>query len=198
MHVPIYSPFRADRIVEYAARQANILRNAESQFLITFRQAEVLGRLLEPQISTLRGVLNAQKLAAPPTTTQQPTSNEWRPVETVPHQAHAEDIAFLQYTSGSTGDPKGVILPHANLLANIRSIIAGIEVQPPDVAVSWLPLYHDMGLIGAWLVPLFSGNPTVLMSPLAFLSNAAIVDNPFITFRRARTWRALCLYFVQW
>jgi 1-acyl-sn-glycerol-3-phosphate acyltransferase len=167
--VPIYPPFRADRIAEYAARQANILRNAECRFLISFRQAEGLARLLKPRVPTLREVLNAQRLASVPSSPE-PTSTEWRPVENLSHRARGEEIAFLQYTSGSTGDPKGVVLTHANLLANIRSIVAGIELQPEDVAVSWLPLYHDMGLIGAWFVPLFSGNPVVVMSPLAFLS----------------------------
>ena len=167
--VPIYPPLRADRIGEYATRQANILRNAESQFLFTVRQAEGLARLLQPRVPTLKDVLNAQRFAseAAPET---PRSNEWRPVEYFSHQAKGDDIAFLQYTSGSTGDPKGVTLTHANLLANIRSIVEGLGVSPSDVAVSWLPLYHDMGLIGAWFTPLFSGNPVVIISPLAFLS----------------------------
>src|SRR5256886_13562853 len=59
------------------------------------------------------------------------------------------DIALLQYTSGSTGDPKGVILTHANLLANMRAIGEAVQITPDDVGISWLPLYHAMGLIGA-------------------------------------------------
>jgi fatty-acyl-CoA synthase len=170
--VPLYPPFRADRIAEYATRQASILRNAESRFLITSRQAESLARLLQPRVPTLREVLNAERLVNPPIK-QGPDSKPWRPVTNLAYSVRGEEIAFLQYTSGSTGDPKGVTLTHGNLLANIRSIVAGLEVRPDDVVVSWLPLYHDMGLIGAWLAPLFFGVPVVVMSPLAFLARPA-------------------------
>src|SRR6204780_703710 len=82
--VPIYPPFRADRIAEYATRQANILRNAETQFLITWRQAENLAKLLKPRVPSLREVLNAQKLStANPAAAANgaPAPTQWRPVE---------------------------------------------------------------------------------------------------------------------
>jgi len=88
-----------------------------------------------------------------------------------PMPANPGDIAFLQYTSGSTGNPKGVVLTHANLVANIRGMGEAVQAGANDVFVSWLPLYHDMGLIGAWFAALYLGFPTVLMSPLAFLSH---------------------------
>jgi amino acid adenylation domain-containing protein/non-ribosomal peptide synthase protein (TIGR01720 family) len=82
-----------------------------------------------------------------------------------------DHIAFLQYTSGSTALPKGVEVSHGNLVANELLIRHGfgIDLNPDDVIVSWLPLYHDMGLIGGLLQPIFSGVPCVLMSPAYFL-----------------------------
>jgi len=85
------------------------------------------------------------------------------------HSIDPSDIAFLQYTSGSTGTPKGVMVSQGNLLANEIAIKAALGVGPDDVFVSWLPLYHDMGLIGSLLQPIFSGIPLVLMSPRYFL-----------------------------
>ena len=80
-----------------------------------------------------------------------------------------EDVAFLQYTSGSTSLPKGVVVRHSNLLANEAMIQAGFANGPDSVMVGWLPLYHDMGLIGNVLQPLYLGATCVLMSPLSFL-----------------------------
>jgi len=159
--VPIYPPVRADRIEEYAARQAAILRSAEVSTIVTFGRAEKVARLLEPQVPSLRRVATAAQIAALGTRPGQLSGAR---------RVTGSDIAFLQYTSGSTGDPKGVTLTHANLLANLRAIVAGVDMNPTDRAVSWLPLYHDMGLIGAWMGPMYAGAPLSLMSPLAFLS----------------------------
>ena len=80
-----------------------------------------------------------------------------------------EDVAFLQYTSGSTAAPKGVMVTHANLLHNERMIGQAFAMDESSVVVGWLPLYHDMGLIGNVLQPLAAGGSCVLMSPVAFL-----------------------------
>ena len=159
--VPIYPPVRADRIEEYATRQAGILRSAEVSTIVTFGRAEKVARLLEHRVPSLRRVTTAAQIGD--------LGNRPGQLSGARHVS-GSDIAFLQYTSGSTGDPKGVTLTHANLLANLRAILAVVQMNPADRAVSWLPLYHDMGLIGAWMGPMYAGAPLSLMSPLAFLS----------------------------
>lgn len=81
------------------------------------------------------------------------------------------DVAIVQYTSGSTGQPKGVVLTHDNLVANIRAITDAFELDVTSRTVSWLPPYHDMGLIGCILTPVHVGFPVRLMSPLDFLKS---------------------------
>lgn len=96
----------------------------------------------------------------------------------VPFDAEPSDVAFLQYTSGSTGHPKGVMVSHANLIANFQQIIwtfahsSDLEKIAPDYKmVIWLPPFHDMGLIGGVLTPVYAGIDVTLMSPLTFLKN---------------------------
>lgn len=154
--VPIYPPARPAQIEEHVRRHIGILTNAGAAILVTVPEAMPVARLLEAGVPGLRRVVTVAGL-----TGGGPAA---------PVAVRADDIAFIQYTSGSTGNPKGVVLTHANLLANIRAIGQAIQVTPADVFVSWLPLYHDMGLISAWLVSLYFGNPLVVMSPLAFLA----------------------------
>ena len=155
--VPIYPPARASQLEDHVLRHGGILDNARAVMLVTVPEAMVVARLLQARVPGLRHVVTPQQLAEHGGT---PT----------PVTVRGDDIAFIQYTSGSTGQPKGVALTHANLLANIRGMAQAIEATPSDVFVSWLPLYHDMGLIGAWLAPLYVGFPLVVMSPLAFLA----------------------------
>jgi 1-acyl-sn-glycerol-3-phosphate acyltransferase len=155
--VPIYPPFRPDQIEEYARRQIGILRNAGARLVVTFPAAERVAALLRPELPALRGVTTVDRLIA---------GNAPPPA---PRLA-ASDLALIQYTSGSTGEPKGVALTHANLIANITGIGRALDIAPGDVGASWLPLYHDMGLIGTWLTALWFGLPLAVFSPLAFLA----------------------------
>ena len=155
--VPVYPPFRLDRLEEHAARQGGILADAGSPVLVTFDRARPLAALLRARAPRLAHVVTASDLASRGTPVSAP-------------DGAGPDTALLQYTSGSTGSPKGVELTHDNLLANIRAIAAGVDLRPTDVGASWLPLYHDMGLIGTWLFCLHLGVPLSLQSPLAFLA----------------------------
>ncbi len=161
--VPIYPPVRADRIAEYAERQSAILQNADARVLVTFREAERVAKLLRPRVPSLRHIATAANLLA-----ENVAAGALAPK--LPSTADSADLALLQYTSGSTGNPKGVQLTHANLLANVRAIGEGLDIRPDDVGISWLPLYHDMGLIGAWLMPLYFGLTVYVMSPVSFLT----------------------------
>ena len=168
--VPIYPPYRADRIEEYAQRQAAILNNARVCLLLTFRRAEAVAKLLKPRVKSLLGVVDARKLLEAAEKEPPPAPGALPAFLSGSRMRKGSDIALLQYTSGSTGNPKGVVLTHANLLANMRALAEAVRMGPGDVAVSWLPLYHDMGLIGAWLTLFLHGLPVVVMSPLAFLT----------------------------
>ncbi len=155
--VPIYPPYRADRISEYAIRESAILRDAQVRILITFHGAEIISKLLRTFAPDLMAVTTVERLL---TQKHKPPKLSF----------NADDPALIQYTSGSTSDPKGVLLTHRNLLANIRAYGQSIQIQPDDSCVSWLPLYHDMGLIGAWLGSFYYSALVTIMSPLTFLA----------------------------
>lgn len=155
--VPIYPPARPSRLQQHLQRQQGILANAEARVLIA-----------PPEVTALADALRAGS----PSLLRVATMDEITETAGTLHAAeiNGDDVALLQYTSGSTGAPKGVTLSHANLLANIRAMAAALQVRPDDVFVSWLPLYHDMGLIGAWLGSMLQATPLVIFPPLAFLS----------------------------
>ena len=156
--VPIYPPTRPSQIAEHLRRHAKVVANCGAGLLITQADAKAVSRLLKSRVESLRAVVTPDDLI---------TAGQGSPA--APH-LRTQDIALLQYTSGSTGQPKGVVLTHANLLANIRAMAEAMEATSEDVFVSWLPLYHDMGLIGAWLGSLVYATPLIIMSPLAFLA----------------------------
>ncbi len=155
--VPLYPPFRLDRLAEYLHRQSSILVNANARVMISMEEAVPVAAILRHTAPALEAIVTADGLRSGAA-----------PLASI--AGEARDAALIQYTSGSTGDPKGVLLTNANLLSNIRSIIAGVQLTPVDAVVSWLPLYHDMGLIGVWLNAMVNGIPLTLMSPLTFLA----------------------------
>jgi amino acid adenylation domain-containing protein/non-ribosomal peptide synthase protein (TIGR01720 family) len=157
--VPAYPPESARR--HHQERLLSIMADAEPRLLLTSSAVrEALLQMDELNAQDAPQLLCVDALEAS-------LAQAW-----VEPTLQADDIAFLQYTSGSTALPKGVQVSHGNLVANELLIRRGfgIDLNPDDVIVSWLPLYHDMGLIGGLLQPIFSGVPCVLMSPAYFLA----------------------------
>ncbi|MFU8857046.1 MAG: fatty acyl-AMP ligase [Deferrisomatales bacterium] len=156
--VPAYPPVRLSRMEEYLQALGGLVRGSGARALVT---SDAIRPLVRP-------VQDAGGSALPFVVPQEVTAREGGP-EVPEIEVRPEDLGLLQYTSGSTGRQKGVMLTHANLLANLRAIGRGVELGPGDVAVSWLPLYHDMGLIGLMLGSLYWGIPLVALSPIDFL-----------------------------
>ena len=150
--VPIYPPFRPDQLEDYVTRQSAILRVAGVRLLVSFQNVRQVVSLLKLHAPSLQSVLTVAELSGDPPS---PLPRE---------------TALLQFTSGSTGLPKGVVLSHANLLANIRAYGRALDLRPEDFVASWLPLYHDMGLIGTLLGSIYHGRPLALMPPQDFLA----------------------------
>ncbi len=185
--VPLYPPFRANQAAEYIKRHGQILHQAKIGMLITPAENLDLGNVMKDLSPFLRRLTTPQRLMTQANRGGKSRGGkswggksrggksrggsqrgEWQLGDW--KQPSANSLAHLQYTSGSTGDPKGVMLTHAQLLANIRAMGKALQVSPSDRFVSWLPLYHDMGLIGAWLGSLYHGIPLGLMSPFSFLT----------------------------
>ncbi|ACC81529.1 hybrid non-ribosomal peptide synthetase/type I polyketide synthase [Nostoc punctiforme] len=152
--VPVYPPRRNQRMTRLQA----IVKDSEARFALT--TASVLtniqqGFAQEPELTALHCIA-IDKIVSDASNWQKP------PLE-------KSTLAFLQYTSGSTGTPKGVIVTHGNLLQNSEYIKSAFELTPNSVSVTWLPSFHDMGLIDGVLQPLYTGFPSVMMSPASFV-----------------------------
>lgn len=157
--VPAYPPFGLN-LDAGLDRLCHIAAHAEPCLCVTAKRVRPILGKLQLRVPVVRELLLPTELAA----------NADLEVRVRPR---SDDPAFIQYTSGSTGRPKGVLLAHRNLVANVQGIGDATDVRHSDVVVSWLPLYHDMGLIGALLFSVYWRLPLVLMSPTAFLARPA-------------------------
>lgn len=144
-------------------RVLSVFQKLDTPFIWTTSASlqALLGYADEQQIAALKSQLQQQAVLAEQLLPDQNQAN----VATVAPQ----DTAFIQFSSGSTGEPKGVVLSHHNLMSNIRSILKGSEATAADVSLSWMPLTHDMGIIGFHLSPLVLNTDVYLMSPELFV-----------------------------
>lgn len=157
--VPAYPP-DLSRIERSMPRLSAILSDCQCQLVLTTRALHAVAESLfplSPQLAALRWLATDDLPAV--------AAGDWRAPA-----IRADDLAFLQYTSGSTGDPKGVMLTHRNLLANLRLMQEVVQLGAELNMVLWLPPYHDMGLIGGLLQTLYTGGRCTFFSPLDFLA----------------------------
>ncbi|MCG8670605.1 MAG: condensation domain-containing protein, partial [Pseudomonadales bacterium] len=153
--VPAYPPRRNQNL----GRLKSIIDDCEPSIVLT--TSKVM-RVAEPLFAETPGLSALKWLAVDEVDISD--NNGW----SYP-AINGDTLAFLQYTSGSTGNPKGVMVSHGNLLYNEAMIHAGFKFTPDSTFVSWLPLFHDMGLIGMTLQPFYLGVTAVFMSPATFL-----------------------------
>ncbi len=155
--VPIYPPMALGQLQAYLDNTRHIVAKCGARVLVT-----------TAKIKRLLGTVQAECPALEQVVAIEGIRESLEPLK--PEKIGLDDVAFLQFTSGSTSRPKGVTLTHANLAANVKCIMEdGLRINETDVGVSWLPLYHDMGLIGFVLAPLYHRIPIVYLSPLLFL-----------------------------
>ncbi|HCU23862.1 MAG TPA: non-ribosomal peptide synthetase, partial [Deltaproteobacteria bacterium] len=156
--VPVYPP-DPNRLSRTLPRLQTIAKDAQAGFALTTSPILALNEMILEQAPDLKKL---QWIATDDIA--EGLENQWQSPQIGP-----ETLAFLQYTSGSTGHPKGVILSHGNLLHNEELIKNAFGQDEKSIVLGWLPPYHDMGLIGLILQPLYLGVPCILMSPLSFL-----------------------------
>jgi fatty-acyl-CoA synthase len=161
--VPLYPPVSLGKLDAFMDALVGILNVAQPKALVT---SDRIGKVLWSavgKVPTLERVILTSELRA-----------EAAAIDPPPHPADG-DLAFLQFTSGSTSAPKGVMVTHGNLKANSKAILHdGLQWRPGDVTISWLPLYHDMGLIGMVLCPIVVHMPAVYIPTISFIKNATL------------------------
>lgn len=160
--VPMYPPLALGKIDSYVESARKIMTTAGARQLVTSKTIAPLVWGLVPKVPTLEDLLTVEKVEKG----ARETRHAFQDPGLTP-----EDPCFLQFTSGSTSDPKGVVVTHANLVANAKAImIDGLKSDGDvDRGISWLPLYHDMGLIGFVVAPLLTHVPVVFIPTLNFV-----------------------------
>ncbi|GAB4343456.1 MAG: hypothetical protein Kow00117_22150 [Phototrophicales bacterium] len=165
--IPSIFPFLTEKLDrnKYFDSVQQLVTHEEIALIITYDELEVALHQRLESIHTLKAIINKDTL--------KPGGDIQKYLEMTP--AQAEDTAFLQHSSGSTGLQKGVMLSHRAVINQIASYSHAIRLNQDDVIVSWLPLYHDMGLIAGFIMPILQGIKLVLMSPFHWVRDPKIL-----------------------
>lgn len=178
------TPISRHRLQGYLQHVVSIVRVAEPKFVVVDEEVELVGKPLvkEANLENKALVIRHDELID--------SSSRFNL-----HEATPDEIAVIQFTSGSTSSPRGVVLPHRCVAANVQAIVERLEVAPHDVGGGWLPMYHDMGLIGNLLGAAARSIDLVLTTPFNFLRrprrwldvmerhNVSITAGPNVSYR---------------
>ena len=179
--IPAIMPFLTEKlsVERYRADLANLISVTKPAAIVTSPEFEPEVRLALSEGGPVRAVITTSEITSAPDL----NFDRFQGLTSPP-----EAIALLQHSSGTTGLQKGVALSHTAILNQINAYGAAIRISKEDVIVSWLPLYHDMGLIAGFLLPLLSGIPLVLMSPFDWVRAPQRLFQAVSRYRGTLTW----------
>lgn len=158
--VPVSQPAGTTNLEKYLDNLTHIIQDSDARFFITYDRIKAIAGSLMALPNLTEGFIFDTEIFATPI-----PRDDYRPLPRVT----IDDLALIQYTSGTTGKPKGVMLSHGNLLHNIHGIGTAMQMTADDVGISWLPMYHDMGLIGGFLTTIYWKCSMVFMTPESFI-----------------------------
>ena len=179
--VPAIMPFLTEKLARerYLADLASLLRITQPAALITYAAFETEVRSALAPDASVRAVLLSEAVSP---------AAEWSAETLAGTRADAQAVALLQHSSGTTGLQKGVALSHRAVFNQLHAYGGALQTGSADVVVSWLPLYHDMGLIAGFILPVLSGMPLVLLSPFDWVRRPALLLQAISTHRGTLCW----------
>lgn len=179
--IPSIMPFLTEKLQpdRYRADLSALVGITQPECIVTYREFEVEVRAALPEASSVRRLIVSDELMQPARLDQQAFKGL---------QRTENDIVLLQHSSGTTGLQKGVALAHGAVMNQLESYSKALHINEHDVIVSWLPLYHDMGLIAGFLMPILKRIPLVLLSPFEWVRSPAKLMQAVSKYKGTLSW----------